>query len=241
MNENENAIECREATKRFGRLTAVDKINLKVAQGEFLTILGPNGAGKTTLLRMMAGLTRLSGGAISINGLAVNEGHDELRKRIGYISHQTFTYGQLTALENLIFFGRLYGIADPGARAGELLGEVGLAARAGDPARTYSRGMLQRLSIARALIHNPSILFLDEPFTGLDQHAAETLKRSLRRLHNENTTIVMITHNLKMGLDMGTRIALQVAGKIRLDEAAGALDRDGCEEVYFKGVGEAHY
>jgi heme exporter protein A len=101
--------------------------------------------------------------------------------------------------------------------------------------------MLQRLSIARALIHDPTILFLDEPFTGLDQHAAETLKRSLSRLHNENRTIVMITHNLKLGLEMGTRVALQVAGKIQLDQPSDKLDHTNFEEVYFKAVGEAHY
>lgn len=234
-------IECKNAVKRFGRVLAVDDVSLRVSPGEFITIFGPNGAGKTTLIKLMTGLTRLTKGEITIGGLNINDDHDRLRRNIGLISHQTFTYGQLTALENLLFFAELYGVENRRDRAEELLKEVGLIERADDLARTFSRGMLQRLSIARALIHDPGILFLDEPFTGLDQHAAETLKQSLARLRDEKRTIVMITHNLKLGIEMGTRVVLQVAGKIRMDEPADQFDHSSFEKIYFDAVGEAHY
>jgi len=241
LNDEDLTIRLESAVKRFGRVTAVDGIGLEVRPGEFLTIFGPNGAGKTTLLRLMAGLARLTSGSISIGGLEINDHHDELRRRIGFISHHTFTYGQLTARENLLFFGELYGVDNARERADALLGQVGLLGRAGDPARTFSRGMLQRLSIARALVHDPGILFLDEPFTGLDQHAAQMLKHSLAALHDRRRTIVMITHNLKLGVDLGTRVALQVAGKIHFDQPADAFDHARFDEIYFKTVGEAHF
>lgn len=240
-NNDKSTIELKNVTKRFGRVTAVDGVDLSIEPGEFLTVFGPNGAGKTTLIRLMSGLVRVTAGEISIGGCDISGHHDQLRRQIGLISHQTFTYGQLTALENLLFFARLYGVENIKERTEFLLKEVGLARRANDMTRTFSRGMLQRLSIARALIHDPRILFLDEPFTGLDQHAAETLRRSLARLHDQSRTIVMITHNLRLGLEMGTRVALQVAGKIQLDQPSNQLDHASFEEIYFKAVGEAHY
>ncbi len=240
-NATSRVIQLDNVTKKFGRVTAVDDVSLSISQGEFMTIFGPNGAGKTTLLRLMSGLTRITDGAVTIHGLDVQDHHDELRSAIGLISHQTFTYGHLTPMENLLFFGQLYGVQNAGERANELLAEVGLTSRSDDPTRGFSRGMLQRLSIARALMHEPDILFLDEPFTGLDQHAAVTLTKALGRLHNENRTIVMITHNLRLGLEMGTRIALQVAGKIHMDQPAENFDHATFDELYFKTVGEAHF
>lgn len=240
-NKEKSTIVLKNVTRRFGRVTAVDGVDLSIEPGEFLTIFGPNGAGKTTLIKLMSGLVRVTAGEITIGGLDISAHHDKLRERIGLISHQTFTYGQLTALENLLFFARLYGVKNIKERSDFLLEEVGLTRRANDMTRGFSRGMLQRLSIARALIHDPQILFLDEPFTGLDQHASETLKRSLALLHNENRTIIMITHNLKLGLEMGTRAALQVAGKIQFDQPSDQIDHESFAEVYFKAVGEAHY
>ena len=234
-------IQLNSVHKRFGRVAAVDDVSLTVNRGEFMTIFGPNGAGKTTLLRLMCGLTRISDGTVLIHGLDILDHHDELRSKIGLISHQTFTYGHLTPMENLTFFGQLYGVENATERAKALLADVGLSSRADDPTRGFSRGMLQRLSIARALIHEPDILFLDEPFTGLDQHAAKTLTQSLAKLHDENRTIVMITHNLHLGLEMGTRVALQVAGKIHMDQPSENFDNATFDELYFKTVGEAHY
>lgn len=235
------AIELDNVQKRFGHITAVDGVSLTLRQGEFLTIFGPNGAGKTTLVKMMCGLTRATSGAVLINGKEIMDHDDKARSNVGLISHQTFTYGQLTALENLVFFARLYGAEDAEAKCNALINEVGLAKRSHEPVRSFSRGMLQRLSIARALVHDPSILFLDEPFTGLDQHAAETLKRSLMRLREASKTVVMITHNLEQGVAMASRVALQVAGKFVLDQPAGAIDKADFGRVYFEKVGQAHY
>ncbi|MGK7345974.1 MAG: heme ABC exporter ATP-binding protein CcmA [Candidatus Nitrospinota bacterium M3_3B_026] len=235
-------ISLRGASKRYGRVTALDGVSLDFREGEAVTIFGPNGAGKTTLLRIIAGLIRPTGGEIHIAGVDVTGGHhDEIRNRIGYISHQSFVYGQLTARENLMFFARLYGVPDPGGRADELLGDVGLSARADDVVQTFSRGMRQRLSIARALVNGPDIILLDEPFTGLDQHAADMLRKTLGRLAGEGKTVVMITHNIKAGLEMGARVLALVAGGVRLDRPAEGLDYASFHDVYFGVVGQAHY
>ncbi|MBI5816112.1 MAG: heme ABC exporter ATP-binding protein CcmA [Nitrospinae bacterium] len=242
QNINSPLIELRSIVKRFGRVTALDHVDLGVAAGESLTIFGPNGAGKTTLLRMIAGLVKPSGGELMIAGEDVTHGHhDELRRRIGYISHQSLVYADLTAMENLVFFARLYGVADPERKGAELLDEVGLKSRADDTAGTFSRGMRQRLSIARALVNDPDIILLDEPFTGLDQHAAGMLMNLLSRLRGEKRTIVMITHNLEVGLSLGTRVAVQAAGKIRFDRAAAQIDRASFHDTYNGIVGSAHY
>lgn len=238
---NTPAVELSGVTKRFGRLTAVDNVSLTLAQGEFLTIFGPNGAGKTTLLRMIAGLTRPTEGAVAVAGGPITGDGGEARRAVGLISHQPFSYGQLTALENLMFFASLYGVPDPAAKAHALLESVGLAPRAHDLTRAFSRGMLQRLAIARALVHDPAVMLLDEPFTGLDQHAAEILRRELARLSGERRTIVMITHNLSVGLKMSSRVAFMAAGRVRLDAPARGLDPAHVEELYFSTIGGAHY
>ncbi len=220
---------------------AVKGIDLTIESGETVTLFGPNGAGKTTLLRMIAGLTQPTSGEILIDGDPVDTDHDVIRGKIGYISHQSLVYNQLTARENLLFFAKLYGVADADDKTEALLKEVGLATRADDLAQTFSRGMKQRLSIARALVSDPQIALLDEPFTGLDQHAAEMLKGALAKLKEKNRTILMITHNLKVGLDMSTRVAALVSGVILLDRSAKGLDAEEFQETYFKTVGEAHY
>ncbi|MBF0171436.1 MAG: heme ABC exporter ATP-binding protein CcmA, partial [Nitrospinae bacterium] len=236
------SIQLDAVVKRYGRVTAVDGISLTVAKGEALTVFGPNGAGKTTLLRMIAGLARPTGGRVAIGGVDVTHGHhDEVRRQIGYISHQGLTYGQLTARENLHFFAKLYGAVSPDERAEELLARVGLASRADDLVQTFSRGMKQRLSIARALVHDPQVVLLDEPFTGLDQHAADMLRRELSTLTSAGKTVVMITHNLKVGVEMSHRVTVQVAGKIRVDLPTAGLDPVAFGATYFDAVGGAHY
>jgi len=242
QNNGSPLIELKSIVKRFGRVNAVNGVSLAVKSGESLTIFGPNGAGKTTLLRMIAGLVKPTEGELVIAGEEVTHGHhDDLRRRIGYISHQSLVYQELTARENLVFFAKLYGVSEPHAKAETLLKEVGLESRGDDPAQTFSRGMKQRLSIARALVNDPDIILLDEPFTGLDQHAASMLQNLLKRLHSEKRTIVMITHNLQVGLEMGTRVAIQAAGKIRFDKAASEIDHAAFTEVYNGIVGSAHY
>jgi heme exporter protein A len=236
MESLENAIEVRHLRKAFGTLKAVDGIDFELKQGEFLTVFGPNGAGKTTLIKILAGLTRPSSGTAKVAGFDVAEGHPEMRKEIGIISHATALYADLTPLENLIFFARMHGLKQPEDRALKVIEEVGLSPRRNDRVRTFSRGMLQRLSIARAVLHDPAILFLDEPFTGLDLHATNVLKEHLQRLHDRHRTILMTTHDISCGLEMCDKVALQVQGKFAFLENITDIDKDQFESIYFDAV-----
>ena len=236
MESLENAIEVRHLRKAFGTLKAVDGIDFELKQGEFLTVFGPNGAGKTTLIKILAGLTQPSSGTAKVAGYDVAEGHSEMRKEIGIISHATALYADLTPLENLIFFARMHGLKQPEDRALKVIDEVGLSPRRNDRVRTFSRGMLQRLSIARAVLHDPAILFLDEPFTGLDLHATNVLKEHLQRLHDRHRTILMTTHDISCGLEMCDKVALQVQGKFAFLENITDIDKDQFESIYFDAV-----
>ena len=236
MESLENAIEVRHLRKAFGTLKAVDGIDFELKQGEFLTVFGPNGAGKTTLIKILAGLTQPSSGTAKVAGFYIAEGHPEMRKEIGIISHATALYADLTPLENLIFFARMHGLKQPEDRALKVIDEVGLSPRRNDRVRTFSRGMLQRLSIARAVLHDPAILFLDEPFTGLDLHATNVLKEHLQRLHDRHCTILMTTHDISCGLEMCDKVALQVQGKFAFLENITDVDKDQFESIYFDAV-----
>ena len=236
MESLENAIEVRHLRKAFGTLKAVDGVDFELKQGEFLTVFGPNGAGKTTLIKILAGLTQPSSGTAKVAGFDVAEGHPEMRKEIGIISHATALYADLTPLENLIFFARMHGLKQPEDRALKVIEEVGLSPRRNDRVRTFSRGMLQRLSIARAVLHDPAILFLDEPFTGLDLHATNVLKEHLQRLHDRHRTILMTTHDISCGLEMCDKVALQVQGKFAFLENITDVDKDQFESIYFDAV-----
>ena len=222
--------------KAFGVLKAVDGIDFELKQGEFLTVFGPNGAGKTTLIKILSGLTQPTSGAAKVAGFDVTEGNPEMRKEIGVISHSTALYADLTPLENLMFFARMHGLSQPEDHALKVIDEVGLSQRRNDRVRTFSRGMLQRLSIARAILHDPKILFLDEPFTGLDLHASNVLKEYLKRLHDRQRTIVMTTHDISCGLEMCNKVALQVRGKFAFLENIEDVDRDQFESLYFDAV-----
>ena len=236
MESHENAIEVRHLRKAFGTLKAVDGIDFELKQGEFLTVFGPNGAGKTTLIKILSGLTQPSSGTAKVAGFDVTEGHPEMRKEIGVISHSTALYADLTPLENLMFFARMHGLEQPEDKALKVIEEVGLSRRRNDRVRTFSRGMLQRLSIARAVLHDPAILFLDEPFTGLDLHATNVLKEHLQRLHDRRRTILMTTHDISCGLEMCDRVALQVQGKFAFLKNIADVDRDQFELMYFDAV-----
>jgi heme exporter protein A len=236
MEPLENAIEVRHLRKAFGTLKAVDGIDLELKQGEFLTVFGPNGAGKTTLIKILSGLTQPSSGTARVAGFDVVDGHPEMRKEIGVISHSTALYADLTPLENLMFFAKMHGLEHPEDKALKVIEEVGLSRRRNDRVRTFSRGMLQRLSIARAVLHDPAILFLDEPFTGLDLHATNVLKEHLQRLHDRRRTILMTTHDISCGLEMCDRVALQVQGKFAFLKDITDVDRDQFELMYFDAV-----
>jgi len=236
MEPLENAIEVQHLGKAFGMLKAVNGISFELKQGAFLTIFGPNGAGKTTLIKILSGLTQPTTGTAKVAGFDVAEGHPEMRKEIGVISHATALYADLTPLENLMFFARMHGLDQPNDRALKAIDEVGLSPRRNDRIRTFSRGMLQRLSIARAVLHDPAILFLDEPFTGLDLHATNVLKGHLQKLHDRRRTILMTTHDIPCGLEMCDKVALQVQGKFAFLENIADVDQGQFESMYFDAV-----
>ena len=225
-------IQVRDLRKDFGYLQALSGVSFDLNKGEFLTIFGPNGAGKTTLIKILTGLMHPTSGSAIIDGFDVLECDAELRNQIGVISHATCLYPDLTALENLLFYAKLYCLDDPEERANESIKAAGLQLRRHDQVRTYSRGMQQRMAIARATLHNPSVLFLDEPFTGLDLSATNALKDQLHDLHTDKRTIIMTTHDISCGLEMCDRVAIQNKGKFLLLESIDRIDLENFEHFY---------
>ena len=207
-------IHVHDITKNFGSMTVLDNVNFSVKGGEFLTIVGPNGAGKTTLIKIMATLVNATGGTVEIGGFDVKKSPEKVRGIIGVISHNTYLYNELTAGENLKFFGKMYAIPDSDKRVDEVLGETGLSDRKHDRVGTFSRGMKQRLSIARAILHNPPVLLLDEPYTGLDQQASASLESVLNSLTGSGITTIMISHDLKRGLALADQVMIMASGTV---------------------------
>lgn len=225
--------------KWYGPLPAVHGVSFGLAAGEFLVLFGPNGAGKSTLLRMLAGTVRPTRGAVRVGGESARGAGRGWRRRVGVLSHQSFLYLGLSAEENLRFYARLYELPDGTERAGRALAGVGLWERRSDPVRTFSRGMQQRLALARALLHEPEVVLLDEPYTGLDPHAAAILGGVLERLRAERRTVVLVTHNLSQGLELADRVAVQVRGRWVSDEPRTALNTAGWEREYTRRVAAA--
>lgn len=221
-------IKVEALVKNYGLLPVLRGVNLHVKPGEFVSLVGANGAGKTTLLRIVGTLMKPTEGRVSIGGWPLPEHADKVRRHIGLVSHHALLYGDLTAAENLSFYARLYGVSDRDERVGEALHTVGLAARQRDPVRTFSRGMTQRLTIARATLHEPEVLLLDEPYTGLDQQASRLLDGLLRQEAERGRTILMITHDLVHGLNLCDRIAVLSRGTI-----AAAVRRDSMSAADF--------
>ena len=219
---------CRE----YGTVIAVDGIDLSMNEGEFLTVFGPNGAGKSTLLGMLAGAMRPTAGSVSVRGKPLLSSDTDWRHRIGMLSHKGFLYGRLTVEENLRFYGKLFGLSDLDERIPARLEQVGLTQRIRFEARQLSHGMRQRLSLARALLHDPDVVLLDEPYTGLDPSAASVLRDVLDELKDGRRTVVMVTHNLREGLEMATRLAVQVAGRFAWEGDNQGLGRKDFERHY---------
>jgi heme exporter protein A len=213
-----------DLTKQFGPFKALRGLSLDIRPGEFVTIVGPNGAGKTTLLRILATLSRPSSGHVSVAGYPLPKGAERARHQIGLLSHLPLLYGDLTAEENLRFFGQLYDVPHLEARIDDLLEQVNLFDRRADRARTFSRGMQQRLAIARALLHDPSVVLLDEPFTGLDPQASDRLEELLRGLSNGARTIVMTIHDLERGWVMCNRALVLARGRIVYEANPAQVD-----------------
>ncbi|MDO8916151.1 MAG: ABC transporter ATP-binding protein [Coriobacteriia bacterium] len=230
------AVEIEGLVRAFGARKALDGVSLTLPAGAFLSIFGPNGAGKTTLLRVLTTLTNPSKGTARIAGLDVVKDAVELRDRIGLISHNPLLYPDLSAQENLEFFAEMYGVEDPAARVHDLLTAVELDHRRLDLVRTFSRGMLQRLSIARALLHRPEVLFLDEPYSGLDPHAADILDSLIASVRAEHT-FVMVSHDLAKGLELCTHALILAKGRVVLFEPRENIDPDAFAATYRSTVG----
>ena len=207
-------IEVKSLIKRFGLKNVLAGVNFSAIPGEFVVLLGPNGAGKTTFLRILASHSRPTLGSVLVAGFKLPTEAAEVRMRLGVVSHNPLLYGDLTAEENLDFFGRLYNIHGRDSRIHEVLGLVGLSARRRDLVRTFSRGMQQRLSIARSVLHDPDVILFDEPYTGLDQDASEMLDGVLKSVAAAGRTVVMTSHDLARAEDLGTRFDVLNNGKI---------------------------
>jgi heme exporter protein A len=223
-------VSIQRLTKRYGSVTAVWRADLDIEEGDFWVIFGPNGAGKTTLLRMVAQLAQPSEGSIHFRE---EEGG---RGRVGYVSHQSLLYNELSGFENLFFFARLYGMGDPEDRARDQLKRMDLEWAGDLAARGYSSGMRQRLTLARALIHEPQLLLLDEPYAGLDQHGSRLLTEVLEKLKAEGRTVLLITHNLAQGLAVSNRLAVMSRGRIVYRGGREEVSETNFESLYFELV-----
>ena len=237
-----NIITAEKIVKVFGHIKALRGLDLAVKKGEFITLFGPNGAGKTTLIKILTALIKPTSGKLIISGIEPGRGNTQkLKKTIGVISHSTFLYDNLTGYENLRFYASMYGPDKGKERIDGLLSEVGLFERKDDLVRTYSRGMQQRLSIARGVVHDPEIVFLDEPFTGLDQHAAKMLQKMLSSIHDGGRTVIMVTHDLPRALEMSETVAIISRGTIVFHSPAKDVEPSKFESVYLDAVGSASY
>jgi heme ABC exporter ATP-binding subunit CcmA len=205
-------LEVEGVWKYYGDFPALRDIALRVESGATLALLGRNGAGKTTLLRILAGLSKPSKGSVRVQGADARL--EATRRRIGVLGHGISLYDELSAVENLLLFGRLYGLSDPAKRAGEMLERTGLDRVRDGLVREFSRGMRQRLAIARVFMHDPDLLLLDEPFTALDDRAIAVLHSLLAEIHQKGGTVVMSTHQLREALELATHVTLIQRGQI---------------------------
>jgi ABC-type multidrug transport system ATPase subunit len=226
------AIEARGLSKKFGDRTAVRTMDLNIARGESVVLFGPNGSGKTTLIRMLSSTLRPTTGSFKIAGLDPRRSDRETRRRIGALFHQTFLYDELSARDNLLFFARLYGVDGPRQRVETLLSAMALSGRADDAVGGFSRGMQQRLALARCLVHDPEVVFLDEPFTGLDPHSAATFMEALGELRRRDRTLLLVTHNLRRGLELCDRWIIVHRGRIVDHGVSAGLGVNELEERY---------
>lgn len=231
-----NAIETKKLTKVFGDRKALDKVSIEVPEGAFLSIFGPNGAGKTTLVRTLATLSRATSGTALVAGFDAKEEPDKVREHIGLISHNPMLYPDLTAMENLMFTAQLYGVVNAEERVRELLRAVELDHRRFDVVRTFSRGMTQRLSIARALMNDPDVVFLDEPYAGLDPHAVEISDGLIEQLR-DGRTFIMVSHDLQKGFDVCTHALVLARGRVVSYAPKEDIDFEQFRQLYRETVG----
>ena len=225
-------IEVRKLVKTFGRKPVLRGLDFSVPEGDFVAVVGPNGAGKTTLLRILASLARPTLGEVRLGGRRLPAEAGTVRRILGVVSHQPLLYGDLTAEENLRFYGRLYGVSELEARVERALETVGLRPRRRDLVRTFSRGMQQRLSIGRAILHEPLVMLLDEPHTGLDPEAAVMLDRVLGQVAGEGRTVVMTSHDLQRAASLANRVDVLAGGVMAASVRRGELDPEELPALY---------
>ncbi|MCC6298683.1 MAG: heme ABC exporter ATP-binding protein CcmA [Anaerolineales bacterium] len=229
-------ITTKKLVKRFGLKTVLRGVDFEVQPGEFVALLGPNGAGKTTFLRILASLARPSLGEVSVAGFKLPDEAAQVRARLGVVSHLPLLYGDLTAEENLRFYAQMYGITNYQLRITEVLEMVGLEQRRRDLVRTFSRGMQQRLAIGRAVLHDPQIMLLDEPYTGLDQDASTMLDDALKTVAAQGRTVVMTSHDLARAEDLATRFDILSRGVIAASATRKQLKRSNLLSFYKQAV-----
>jgi heme ABC exporter ATP-binding subunit CcmA len=210
-------LEALDLHRNYGAARVLRGVDLRVGAGETLAVVGPNGAGKTTLLRVLAGLARPTRGEVRVLGRPLHRGDLDARRAVGFLPHQSLLYDDLTVQENIVFGARLFGLADPRGATRRVLQELDLSSRAADRPRNLSRGLLQRAALARALVHTPRVLLLDEPFTALDAEGAERLRALLQARVAAGTAVVLVTHQLGETWDLATRVGVLVAGRWALE------------------------
>lgn len=226
--------------KSFGNRKVLRGLNLTVEAGEIVALIGVNGAGKSTLMRILATLTKPDAGRVSLESILVNQDPISARARIGVVLHAPMIYGNLTGRENLLFFSRAFAITDPAQRISQVLEEVNLTSRSDDLVRTYSRGMQQRLSIARSLLHDPSLLLMDEPLTGLDDDSITRLHATIRSAARRGKAILFATHDLDHACELATRVDILHLGTIRESLTAEKISSGALRETFRKITRSEH-
>lgn len=232
-------ISIKNLHKSFGKKRILRDMNLKIEKGEFFVLFGPNGAGKTTLIKILSTLARPTSGEIEINGFSISEDSMDVRRSIGVLSHNPLLYDDLTLNENLAFYSRMYGLKKTDKDLFSLIKSVGLLHRSNDKVGEFSRGMKQRAAVARVILHNPQVLLLDEPYTGLDFRAWDMLNGMLKKYHESDKTIFLITHNVELGHANGERLAILANGNVAFDCQKKDIDLTAFKEKYREILEEA--
>ncbi len=235
----EPAVEARGLAKYYGPQVALDEVDLSLSKGERLAVLGPNGAGKTTLIALLGTIMRPSAGTLRVMGFDTADAPNEVRRRVGVVAHRTYLYEELSARENLLFYGQLYGVQNLATRVDGLLKLVDIYPRRHDQIGSLSRGMQQRVALARALVHDPDVLLLDEPDTGLDQEHLDLLASLVQGSAIPPRSIVLTTHNLERALALCNRVAVLAQGRLVYQAESAALDRAALHDAYRRQAGAA--
>lgn len=230
-------IETRQITKAMGEKLILKDVSVTIGRGESVAVLGPNGAGKSTWLKIVSGLIRPTSGTVAINGKIKQRDNYANQALIGYLGHQSFLYDQFSPVENLTYYAKLYGMKKPEKRIDELIERINLQYFKHEPLRSFSRGMVQRTAIARAILHEPKILLLDEPHTGLDQQSKSWFREMIASVHQEGVTVVMVTHEFDQMLDVSDRVLIFRNGRLTEDQHLNeSVTLSGVKSLYDRQV-----